>query len=155
MKHISEQYRACEKARKILEDGGYTCVLTDGDTVYTSHLRGVKPLVQFLESGTVPPGFSAADKVVGRATAYLYVLLGVRVLYSQVISEPAISVLRSHGIEVQYGTLVPNIINRKGDGICPFEAAVMAINDPAVAYAAILQKMRELNITILQREDLK
>ena len=118
------------KAKETLESGGYTCVLTDGTIVYTSKLRGVKPLVQFLESGTIPSGFSAADKVIGRATAYLYVLLGVREVYAQIISEPAAEVLRAKGIHVQYGTLVPNIINRKGDGICPFEAAVMEITEP-------------------------
>ena len=136
------------KAKELLETGGYTCVLTDGTAVYTSTFRGVKPLVQFLAKGTIPAGFSAADKVVGRATAYLYVLLDVKELYSQVISEPAAEVLREHGIEVQYGKLVPNIVNRKGDGICPFEAAVMEITDPKIAYDAILKKMQEMNISI-------
>lgn len=136
------------KAKETLESGGYTCVLTDGTSVYTSNLRGVKPLVQFLESGNIPSGFSAADKVIGRATAYLYVLLGVREVYAQIISEPAAEVLRAKGIHVQYGTLVPNIINRKGDGICPFEAAVMEITEPSLAYEAILSKMKEMNISI-------
>jgi len=136
------------KAKETLESGGYTCVLTDGTIVYTSKLRGVKPLVQFLESGTIPSGFSAADKVIGRATAYLYVLLGVREVYAQIISEPAAEVLRAKGIHVQYGTLVPNIINRKGDGICPFEAAVMEVTEPSLAYEAILSKMKEMNISI-------
>ena len=136
------------KAKETLESGGYTCVLTDGTIVYTSKLRGVKPLVQFLESGTIPSGFSAADKVIGRATAYLYVLLGVREVYAQIISEPAAEVLRAKGIHVQYGTLVPNIINRKGDGICPFEAAVMEITEPSLAYEAILSKMKDMNISI-------
>ena len=135
-----------EKAKELLESGGYTCVITDGDAVFTSALRGVKPLVQFLESKTDMTGFSAADKVVGRATAYLYVLLGVKNLYAQVISQPALAVLQENGIDAQYGNLVPNIINRKGDGICPFEAAVMDITESQKAYAAIRQKMLEMNI---------
>ena len=135
-----------EKAKELLESGGYTCVITDGGAVFTSTLRGVKPLVQFLESKTDMAGFSAADKVVGRATAYLYVLLGVKNLYAQVISQPALAVLQENGIDAQYGNLVPNIINRKGDGICPFEAAVMDITEPQKAYAAIRQKMLEMNI---------
>ena len=137
-----------KNAKQILISGEYTCVLCKDDIVHTSTLRGVKPLVQFLESGTIPSGFSAADKVIGRATAYLYVLLGVREVYAQIISEPAAEVLRAKGIHVQYGTLVPNIINRKGDGICPFEAAVMEITDPSLAYEAILSKMKEMNISI-------
>ena len=136
------------KAKTILESGGYTCVFTNGTTVYTSTLRGVKPLVQFVESRSMPSGLSAADKVVGKATAYLYVLLRVREIYAQVISEPAAEVLQAKGIHVQYGKMVPNIINRKGDGICPFEAAVMEITDPVMAYDAILHNMQEMNITI-------
>lgn len=135
-----------EKAKDILESGGYTCALTDGDGVFTSSQRGVKPLVAFLESGTAFAGFSAADKVVGRATAYLYVLLGVKCLYAQVISQPALAVLQENGITVEYGALVTNIINRKGDGICPFEGAVMDIADPQSAYAAIRQKMQQMHI---------
>lgn len=136
------------KAKELLESGGYTCVLTDGTNVYTSTLRGVRPLVQFLKSGTITSGFSAADKVIGKATAYLYVLLGVREIYAQVISEPAARVLQENGIYIQYGQMVSNIINRKGDGICPFEAAVMDISEPDKAYDAILLKMQEMNIPI-------
>ena len=64
------------------------------------------------------------------------------------ISEPALAVLEANGIHAEYGQLVPNIINRKGDGICPFEMAVMDITDPETAYEAILRKMQEMNITI-------
>ena len=63
-----------EKAKSLLLTQGYTCVLTDGTAVYTSTRRGVKPLVDFLQGETVFTGFFAADKVVGRATAYLYAL---------------------------------------------------------------------------------
>lgn len=136
------------EAKEILVSGSYTCVLTDGAEVHTSFDRGVKPLVRFLESGKIPAGLSAADKVVGRATAYLYVLLRVKEVYSQIISQPAVEVLRENGINVTYDKLVPNIINRKGDGICPFEAAVMEIKAPDRAYAAIRAKMKEMNITI-------
>ena len=136
------------RAKDLMESGDYTCVLTDGGAVYTSALRGVRPLVQFLENAENMNGFSAADKVVGRATAYLYVLLGVAAVYAKVISEPAAAVLRAHGIRVEFDRLVPNIINRRGDGICPFEAAVMDISDPAEAYRAIREKMKEMNIPI-------
>lgn len=135
-------------AKEILVSGGYTCVLTDGTAVFTSTDRGVKPLVRFLESGQIPVGLSAADKVVGRATAYLYVLLKVKEVYAQIISQPAVDALREHGIDVTYDKLVPNIINRKGDGICPFEAAVMDIREPDGAYTAIRNKMAEMNITL-------
>lgn len=136
-----------EKAKELLETGGYTCVLTDGERVHTSVLRGVRPLVQLVENKLPTAGFSAADKVVGKATAYLYVLLGVRGLYAQVISRPALEVLQAAGITVRYDTLVGHIINRQGDGICPFEEAVLGIHTPEEAKAAIFAKMDEMGIS--------
>lgn len=141
---MNDTYYAKEK----LLSEGYTCVLCSGSTVHTSTLRGVKPLVQWLESGTDMKGFCAADKVVGKATAFLYVLLGVQAVYAHVISKSALTVLKESSIEVQYGTLVENIINRKGDGICPFEETVLEIHNAAEAYPAILRKMKEMNILV-------
>ncbi len=136
------------KAKEMLCAGGYTCVMCRKDSVYTSAQRGVKPLVAWLESGQRFRDYCAADKVVGRATAFLYSLLGVKAVYARIISRCALQVLDQHGIVVEYDELVPNIINRQGDGVCPFEAAVLAITEPVVAYRAICAKMQELNITI-------
>lgn len=137
-----------EKAKRVLNTGEYTCVLYMGDSVYTSTQRGVKPLVVWLESSDNFVGFSAADKVVGRATAFLYALLGVTEVYAGVISKPALSVFEGHNIIATYGTLAENIINRQGDGICPFESAVLDTTDPNTAYKKIRQKMAEMNISL-------
>ena len=136
------------RAKAILQSQGYTCVLCKGSRIHTTNARGVKPLVQWLESGADFTGFSAADKVVGKATAYLYQLLGVGEVYAQIMSQSALEVLNAAGIRAGFDLLVPNIINRKGDGICPFEAAVLEIQDPRDAKAAIYAKMREMGIAL-------
>ena len=135
-----------ETAARILTANDYTCVLCKNGTIHTTTLRGVKPLVQWLESGMDVRGFSAADKVVGKATAFLYCLLGVKEVYAQVMSEGALEVLRGHGVCARYDTLVKHIVNRKGDGICPFEAAVWDITAPEEARTAILAKMKVMEI---------
>ena len=66
-----------KKAIDILNSGQYTCVLCKDNEIHISTERGVKPLLEWLESGIALKGFSAADKVVGKAAAFLYVLLGV------------------------------------------------------------------------------
>ena len=134
-----------KKAKELLSTNEYTCVLCHGEKFYTSTQRGVKPLVDWLSSKTELRGFSAADKVVGKGAAFLYALLGVRAVYANVISRPALAVLLTHGIDTQYDTLAENIINRKGDGICPIESAVLEINEPREAYEAIIKKLSELN----------
>ena len=133
-----------ENARAFLESGGYTCVVCRGDITYTATERGVKPLLSWLDGGTDLTGFCAADKVVGRATAFLYCLLGVEEVYAQVMSRPAAQVLEAHGIVVQVGQLVDGIINRRGTGPCPFEAAVMDIDDAEEALIAIRAKLAHM-----------
>ena len=125
------------KAKRILTEGAHTCVLCRGDAVYTADDRGVKPLVDWLDSGLDLRGFSAADKVVGRATAFLYVLLGVRAVHALVMSTPAREVLEAAGIPAFCDTETKGIINRRGDGPCPFENAVLGITDPMEALTAI------------------
>ena len=132
------------KACFLLDSQDYTCVVCLGDTVYTATERGVKPLLSWLTNGPDLKGFSAADRVVGRATAFLYVLLGVKEVYARVMSRPAAEVLTAHGIAVQTDSLVEGIINRRGNGPCPFEAAVMEIEDPQTALEAIRKKMAQM-----------
>ena len=100
-----------QKARDLLDSGNYTCVLCKANEIFTSEFRGVKPLVKWYAEKTELEGFSAADKVVGKATAFLYVLLGVKRVFAKVISLPAKEVLEGYGIDVTFDTLVPNIIN--------------------------------------------
>ena len=133
-----------DKARSLLGTGDYTCVVCRAERVYTATERGVKPLLSWLDDGTNLTGFSAADRVVGRATAFLYCLLGVKEVYAKVMSRPAMAVLEAHGIAASAGTLVEGIINRKGTGPCPFEAAVMAITDAQEALAAIRRKIEQM-----------
>lgn len=133
-----------QKACSLLETGTYTCAACSGETIHTATERGVKPLLNWVDTGLTLQYFSAADRVVGRATAFLYVLLGVKEVYAQVMSRPAADVLTAQGITALSGTLVEGIINRRGDGPCPFEAAVMEIHDPQAALTAIRSKMAQM-----------
>lgn len=135
-----------DKAKKLLQSRAYTCVLVKDEMFHSSMERGVKPLVQWLHSGERFEGFYAADKVVGKGAAFLYVKLKVKAVYASVMSEPARQVLDEHGIHAEYDTLAEHIINRKGDGLCPFEKAVLDINDPEIAYGVILKKLQEMRL---------
>lgn len=133
-----------QKARNLLESGNYTCVVCKEDNLYTTSHRGVAPLLEWLDSGTDLTGFSAADRVVGRGAAFLYCLLGVKEVHARVMSRPALEVLGAHGITAGADTFVEGIINRAGTGPCPFEAAVMDIQDAKTALDAIRCKRRQM-----------
>ena len=132
-----------EKAIALLNQG-YTCVLLKGDKVRTSKERGVAPLLAWLDGGEDCQGGVAADKVVGKAAAYLYVLLGVAFVHAKVISRAAEEVFQRFSLAYAYEECVDAIRNRAGDGFCPMEQEVWMVDDPQTAYEKIVQKRKEL-----------
>ena len=127
-----------------LRSGGHTCVVCRGETVYTSDARGVAPLLDWLDRGMRLDGFSAADKVVGRGAAFVYVLLGVRRVHALVMSQMAREVLEAHGIEASWDSCPPRILNRDRTGFCPIETAVEGITEPQKALEAIRARLAQL-----------
>lgn len=124
MTGISDGERATVIAR--LHAGDCSCVIRSGGETLVCHERGVKDLFRLLtESPAVLSGAFIADKVVGKGAAALMVLGGVAEVYADVISRPALTLLSGADIKVACGECVDNIINRKGDGICPVEALCM------------------------------
>ena len=133
-----------ERAVRRLGEGDVTCVLCRGADMVTDTRRGVAPLLALLDSGRDYSGYAAADKVVGKAAAFLYLRLGVRAVYAPVMSVPAEQMLTAHGVEAVYDHRPAAIRNRAGDGFCPMERAVWDITDPAEAETAVRQKLARL-----------
>ncbi len=126
-----------QTAVMLLCEQAYTCVATNGERVLTDRRRGVMPLLDWLDNEKTLKGYVAADKVVGKGAAFLYIALHIRSLYARVISEPALRLLEEHGVAVIYDTLVPVIRNRAGDGYCPIETAVMTVSSVEEAIMTI------------------
>lgn len=133
-----------ERAKELLKEKHYTCVLCKDAQCVTSKEHGVKPLLAFLNSGESYADFSAADQIVGQAAAHLYLLIGVSAVYADVISKGAIQLLTEHHIPVEHGTVVDQIRNRAGNDICPMEKAVTGIIDSQLA----VQKIQETILTL-------
>ena len=133
-----------EKAKRLLSDGGYTLAMVRGEETVTSVERGVRPLINLVDKGESMSGFCAADKVVGKAAAFMDVLLEVDCLYADVISGPALEVLKNYGITAEYATQTEAIRNRTNTGFCPMETAVKEINNPHEALKAIREKLLQM-----------
>lgn len=132
------------KAKTILCTDGYTLVLCKEDETVTSSERGIKPLMDLYLESRDYSGFSAADKVIGKAAAFMYVILGIKHIYTAVVSERALEVLEKYNINTEYGKCVPAIENRTKTGFCPMETAVWDMDSPEEALTAIRNKMKEM-----------
>ena len=133
------------KAKDLLSENEYTLAAVRDNNIITSTERGVKPLLELIDAGRSLSGYFAADKVVGMAAAYLYVLLDVKALYAKVISRKALSVLEKYHIPAEYDTLAEAIKNRTGTGFCPMETAVLNAQSPEHALQLIRAKLKELS----------
>ena len=132
------------RAKEKLNEGGYTCVVCKGEKTFCQARRGIAPLLYWYDGGEDFSGGYAADKVVGKGAAFLYILLGVRAVYAVVMSEQARRLLTAHGIFSVCDTLVPAIKNRDGSGFCPMETAVKDIEDPREALTRLKDTLKKL-----------
>ena len=131
-----------ERAKAAL--GGHSLALCGGGERIVSDARGISPMLDLLAEGRDLSGMSAADRIVGKAAALLFVLAGIREVYAEVLSEGGAAVLRAHGIPYSCGVLAEHIVNRRGDGICPMEEAVSGISDPEKAFFSLSAKRAQL-----------
>lgn len=139
--------RDIDKAKEVLNSGEHTCVLCKGESLLTSSRPGIAPMMGFIASRQELAGYSAADRIVGRAAALLFALTGITEVYAVVLSDSGAAALDTHGIKYSFERRVPYISNRTGDGVCPMEQTVASISDPHEAYAALAAKIKELSGT--------
>lgn len=124
---------------------GCTFAYADSDGVITSDTKGIKRLLSLANDGVSLENGYVCDIIIGKAAALLMVYLGVKNVYGETVSRYALDVFAEYGVNVSYKFLVPVIINRKGDDICPMEKAVLGVNDPTDAFEILTQKVAELS----------
>jgi len=132
-----------QQAKALLAEG-HTCVLCKGTSVKISDHPGIRPMVDFLDEGEDLTGYSAADKIVGKAAAMLFVLGGITAVYGETMTEEAKAYLETQGITAEAKIRTDHIVNRTGDGPCPMERAVKGCCDPEEALKRIKNTIRKL-----------
>ena len=126
------------RAVEALACGTFSLVVVNGEKMFTSENKGIKPILEILDTDSnALNGASAADRVIGGAAAFLLVYGGVAEVYGEIMSEKAAEVLENAGIAFSYGALVPHIKNRKGDDLCPLEKLCLKLKSPQYAFTRI------------------
>lgn len=97
-------------------------IVKNGSIIVESKDRGIKPIFDvYTKSKEHLIGATVADKVIGKAAAMILLNGGIKSLYAELISESAINIFKTSGINVEYTKKVPLILNREGNDMCPIE----------------------------------
>ena len=124
-------------------EGHTICLCKDGKCLF-SEKHGIVPMMDFIAEGVDLSGYSVADLVVGKAAAMLFVKCGIKRVFAKTLSEHAKRALELYGVDYEYETLTPKIINRDGTDICPMEKAVLGTDDIEEAYLILQNKLNDL-----------
>ena len=99
-----------------------SCVIGNGGQTRLFRERGVADLYRLLtEEPALLDGAFVADKVVGKGAAALMILGGVKEVYADTISTPALELLTARGVRTTYALEVPHIVDRTQTDWCPVE----------------------------------
>lgn len=114
----------------LLENKLNFVIVKDGIILEQSDARGIKPIYEahLNRKGNFKDS-SVADRVIGKAAAMFLVSGGIKSLYTDLISEPALEILKNNNIEVEYLKKVPMILNRMGNDMCPIEKLSSQTNE--------------------------
>ena len=108
-----------------LKSGDTVRVISPDGTVFRSQKRGISPLLNYIEQSSLMGEVVVLDKVTGNAAALLMEKVLCREVFSSLGSKLAAETLERFGITRHFTKTVPYIINREGNGMCPFEKMSM------------------------------
>ncbi len=151
---VSTEHSKIEEARAMIRENKAECVLVKDGRIYAQGRgHGVSPLMELYETrrGDMAGGI-IVDKVIGRAAASIAICGKVKHVHGEVMSEDAVAFLKKNGITESHTLLVPRILNRKHDGLCPLEQSVLGIDDPAAALASLKKKIASFQTTAQKKE---
>lgn len=135
-----------EKAMTAVKNEGCTCALTLGNVIFKSKDKSVRPLLDWMNSGNNYMGYMLADKIVGKAAAFIMIAMGIREIYAQVISEPAKALLEKEHVVVNADLVVPEILDKDKAEKDPLERAVESYENAAEALMPIELALIRLNL---------
>lgn len=137
--------RDLEIAKQIMKEKNLALVFVkNGKVIFESSSSGIKDLFKAVTEFDVEAS-SVADKIVGKAAAFLLTFSRVKEVFAQVLSKHALEVLKENGIPHEYETLVERILNRNRTDTCPFEKAVEECKTPEEAFFKLRKLLEKLS----------
>jgi len=122
---------------ELYEENLTLSIVKDGAVLFETRSHRITGFLEAVETlGDKLEGATVADRVVGKAVAFLCVYAKIRAVYAAVLSRKAQAVLKKDGITCQWNELVENVLDSNKSGMCPFEKTAADISGAEEAYSA-------------------
>lgn len=139
------EYAFNEAVKMVHENRAECVVVKDNAILAVERGRGVSPLLKLYDTKKeLMAGATVVDKVIGRAAAFIVIKGKAKAVYGKIMSEDAKELLAQYDIKATHDLLVPRILNRKRDGLCPLEDSVKDAKDADSALKSMRKRIIEL-----------
>ena len=138
-----EVVRDLELARGVLSTTDSSIVVISYGKIWKKKKGdGIKPILEVIEEmGEDIHGYVIGDRILGRASALLCRYAKAQGVYSPQGTKTGIALMIMGGVPCQVDELIPQIMNRNGDGLCPFEKMLKDVDTPEEAYKILKDKV--------------
>ncbi|MCK5636044.1 MAG: DUF1893 domain-containing protein [Thermoplasmatales archaeon] len=138
-----EVVRDLELAREVLSTTDSSIVVISYGKIWKKKKGdGIKPILEVIEEmGEDIHGSVIGDRILGRASALLCRYAKAQGVYSPQGTKTGIALMIMGGVPCQVDELIPQIMNRNGDGLCPFEKMLKDVDTPEEAYKILKDKV--------------
>ncbi|MCW4046956.1 MAG: DUF1893 domain-containing protein [Candidatus Bathyarchaeota archaeon] len=128
---------------ELYEENLTLAIVKNGTVLFETRSHRISGFLDAVETlGYKLEGAAVADRVVGKAVAFLCVYAKIKAVYAAVLSRKAHAVLKDNRISCEWNELVENVLDVNKTGVCPFEKAAADISDAEEAYRAF-KSLRE------------
>ena len=139
--------RDLEKAKSLLFEEDLTlAVVKDGEVIFRSKDKGIKPMfILATDLKEKAKGAALADRVIGKGAAILAGYIGIKEIYTDLISQGGMERLDYYKIPYEMKNSCEYIKNRDQTAYCPIEKISMNIEDPLVLIESIKEFFKKIS----------
>ncbi len=141
-------------ARQEILSGWASVLVADGKVMDREKGNGIKPALKILKRklAVEEPGANSGcpthkslvfgDKVLGLAAFRLGALMGAKVMWGGLVSQPAVAQAGERNITILGDQLVQSILNKPGDDLCPMERLASACKGDSEFYWELCKRLK-------------
>jgi hypothetical protein len=130
---------------ELYEENLTLAIVKNGALIYSTKSHRISGFLDAIEKcGENLQGASIADRVVGKAIAFLCAFAKIKEVYAAVLSRKAQVIFKQNKIAYHWTELVDNVLDAAKTGMCPFEKAAAEISEPEKAYKTFLSLRENL-----------